>query len=217
MVAIGFRFDDCWVLVLPDLQRWPTPNFSDRHLQKRIPWLRSYRRDTWKWPKIRLDRSPEELDQSSQRRVDLLKPSERLGASARADRYFCFTRVSISAFRFWYLLHQFRLLSLSYCKTRNQPNIKTILDFQNLLSISHLSVSISRCCSSGKWSTRHQERFDVRVARRFTRLLAVSSVGVLGFCVKATYLWGRVSYLLLVVLFCIYFSLLHSLVYPFSH
>ena len=66
LVAFDYESDDFRVSVLPNLSRLPILNFSVHRLQKRTSRLRPRCENTWNEPKIRRDRSPEELDRSGQ-------------------------------------------------------------------------------------------------------------------------------------------------------
>ena len=63
---MGYGADDIRVSVLSVSPRLPILNFSVHRLQKWTLRLRPRRENTWNGPKIYLERSPEERDQSSQ-------------------------------------------------------------------------------------------------------------------------------------------------------
>ena len=143
LIKVGLRLDSdrttFRVSVLPDLLHLSTPNFYIRRSQKRTSRLRPRRETTWKCPKIHLDRSPEELDWSSQTGVDFGEASGRLPLSARADCYFYFTRGSVSAFHFWLYLYQNRRLSPSFTlkpisNQKTKPFLIFIFSSQFLIS-----------------------------------------------------------------------------------
>ena len=61
-VTFSYGFDDIRVSVSLVLPRLPILNFFVHRLQKRTSRLCPGRENTWKRPKIHLERSPEELD-----------------------------------------------------------------------------------------------------------------------------------------------------------
>ena len=208
-----FRVSD-----LPVSPHLPILNYSVCRLQKRTSPLRPHRRNTWNWHKIHLDWSPEELDGSGQTEGWLNKTARAVGGIRPSGLSSLTLHVSaswLSVFDIYFI--NFGFFPVLFRKNRNRNQTISIFVFNFSLPKSYILISNSRHRSTGKWSTRCQERFGVSLVRWFTRFVADFTVGGRGFCRNSAYFWGRVSYLLPTVLFCIYFSSVHILVYCFLY